>query len=137
MTLTSISFLLLLCAAALSIAELNSQLVLVHGATKNFQSETIGKLPAGNATDRGSTSESNNDVLIINNLQSRDELLNKVSSYDELHKILGKFRNFINMSSLNATGNNHGSISLTNVTTVHSGSILTHYSWDVEKADGA
>jgi hypothetical protein len=136
MMLTSIPFFLLLCSAALSIAELNSQLVLVNGVTKNFQSETIDKLPVGNATDRGSTSESNNDVPIINNLQSRDELLNKVSSYDQLHKILGRFRNFINISSPNATRNNNGSTSITNVTAVRSGSIVIYYSWDLEKADG-
>jgi hypothetical protein len=75
-----------------------------------------------------------NDAKTIGNLSSgnlnedtRNQLLNKVSSYDELHQILDKFRNLVDTS----TYANDSSVN--KVTTVPSGSIIVYYLWNPDK----
>jgi hypothetical protein len=101
-----------------------------------FDTVNLSKSFSGN-TNYANLITASDDVITMNNLQSRNELLSNVSSYDDLHKILAKYRNFIQMPAIYFTTNNKNSNSsyAAKATTIPSGTIDIYYSSNLGQLD--
>lgn len=131
MDLTPLYLTLLCITMAIIVPVLNAPSTLAQANMSSIRDSTIlARLPNQNSSQYRLTcmscasSRVVEDVVNIEKINSRDELINSVSSYNQLHEILDKFKDFID-----APGSPGASVSIPS----HDGSINIYYSWYPEK----